>query len=142
METTLLEKSAVGYVYNNTELSNRIMDTIEKIESWTKKHEYRINGNLNQYKKESDSMLEGISKNQKKKINKYILYLDKHMTLKRVNSFLHLLSKKMKMEKVYIKTSLKEENIQKSRIKMLAARKIYENLLVEYKKEKGDFYKN
>ena len=142
METKLLEKTAVGYVYNNTELSNRIIETIEKIESWAKQHEYRITGNLDQYKKESASKLEGVSKNQKKKINKYVLYLDKHMTLKRANSFLHLLSKQMKMEKVYIKISLKEETIQKSRMKMLAARKIYENLLAEYKTEKGDFYKN
>lgn len=135
---TLEKPKIMNYVYNSSELSNRVNETMEKIENWIKENNYRINKPI--YRIEVKNLY-GTSKNQDKKINKCIFALDKKLTLRKVNYFFHLLSKITGVEKIYVKVSEKEENIQKSRKKMLALRTLYEQVLAEYKNEKGDFYK-
>lgn len=141
MET--LEKKHVNYIYNDVELAKEVNLIVEKIKHWIKNNDYQISGNIDQYfdiDKYSD--MRYISMNQTKKINKYIFYLNNKLSLKRVNSFFCLLSRLLKLERVYVKTSLKEQTIQETRKKMKIAKESYEKLLKEYKEEKGNFYKN
>jgi hypothetical protein len=77
-----------------------------------------------------------------KKINKYIIGLEKHISMRKANSFFHLLTKTCGYNSVRIKYSEKEEKIKNARKLMLKAKETYENLLNEYKTEKGDYYKN
>ena len=72
---------------------------------------------------------DNISKNQLKKINKYIIGLEKHISMRKANSFFHLLTKTCGYNPVRIKYSEKEEKIKNARKLMLKAKETYENLL-------------
>lgn len=129
------------YVYTETELKAKISKTLEKIETWVRIMDYRIVGDIKIYKNMPIST-HNISKNQLKKVNKYLNGVNKKMTLRNVNSLLHLLYKTFEpIEKVQIKKSLKEEEIQKKRKEWLKFRDEAEKALLEYKTEKGDYYK-
>jgi len=129
------------YVYTETELKAKINKTLEKIETWVRIMDYRIVGDIKIYKNMSIST-HNLSKNQLKKVNKYLNGVNKKMTLRNVNSLLHLLYKTFEpIEKVQIKKSLKEEEIQKKRKEWLKFRDEAEKALLEYKTEKGDYYK-
>jgi len=129
------------YVYTETELKAKINKTLEKIETWVRIMDYRIVGDINIYKNMPIST-HNLSKNQLKKVNKYLNGVNKKMTLRNVNSLLHLLYKTFEpIEKVQIRKSLKEEEIQKKRKEWLKLRDEAENALLEYKTEKGDYYK-
>lgn len=142
METimmTLEKPKLVSYTYSSSELSNRVNETIEKVENWIKENNYRISKPT--YRVEAKCFYP-LSKNQEKKINKIILsLLNKKITIRKSNYFFHLLSKILGYEKIYIKVSEKEEAIQNARKKMKALKSLYEQALIEYKTEKGDFYK-
>ncbi len=134
METTV---KSVDYTYNKIELEKKIDNLIDLIEDWCKKNDYRIIGTLtneipNFYK---------ISKTKLKKINKYIIGLEKHMTMRKINSFFHLLTKIGSSNPVRIQYSEREMKIQETRKQMLKAKDIYESLLKNYKEEKGNYYK-
>jgi len=129
------------YVYTETELKAKINKTLEKIETWVRIMDYRIVGDIKIYKNMSIST-HNLSKNQLKKVNKYLNGVNKKMTLRNVNSLLHLLYKTFEpIEKVQIKKSLKEEEIQKKRKEWIEFRDEAEKTLLEYKTEKGDYYK-
>ena len=140
METTLY----TNYTYNKVELQNRIINIISTIEDWCMENDYRIEGlPVGLYKmKLALSTNDNISKNQLKKINKYIIGLEKHISMRKANSFFHLLTKTCGYNPVRIKYSEKEEKIKNARKLMLKAKETYENLLKEYKTEKGDYYKS
>jgi len=136
----ILERKTV-YAYTRKELKAKINSTIDKIEAWVSLMDYRFIGDINKYKKMRIPVY-NISKNQLKKINKYLNTLNKKMTMRKVNSFLHLFYKTFEpKEKVQIKKSLKEEEIQRKRKAWLKLRDDAETALLEYKIEKGDYYK-
>ena len=134
METTV---NSVDYTYNKVELENKIENIINLIKDWCKRNDYRIDGiptsELSDYS--------NISKTKLKKINKFIIGLEKHITMRRSNMFFHLLTKLCGNSPVRIKYSEKEEKIQSLRKQMLKAKEVYETLLSEYKTEKGNYYK-
>jgi len=146
METTT--KNTVNYIYNTMELKNEIIKTIESIEKWADSNDYRIKGNITEFKFEvlKYENLSDLSIKKMKKICKYIFFINNHKTLKRINSFfsiLHrLLSTTNSINSIKISVSEKEEKIQMARKKMKEAKETYETLLKLYKEEKGDFYKD
>ena len=144
MET--MTKKTVNYIYNKQELKNEMIKTIESIEKWCDSNNYRIKGDISNFKFEIlriDNLWD-LSKRQMKSINKYMFYLKNYMTLKKVNSFFSLIHKMLKtnsVQPIRILISEKEEKIQMTRKKMKEAKESYETLLKVYKEEKGDFYK-
>lgn len=136
METTLVN---TDYTYNKVELENKIENTIKLIKDWSKRKNYRIEGTPTN--KLDD--FQHLSKTTLKKINKYIIGLEKHITMRRSNMFFHLLNNLYTHgnNPVRIKYSEKEEKIQKARKEMLKAKELYETLLSVYKTEKGNYYK-
>ena len=136
-----LEKTKNVYVYTEKELKAKINKTLEKIKTWVRIMDYRIIGDINIYKNMDITTL-NLSKNQLKKVNKYLNRVNKKITLRNVNSLLYLLYKTFEpTEKVQIRKSLKEEKIQKKRKKWLKLRDEAGKALLEYKNEKGDYYK-
>jgi len=140
METT--EVKGITYTYNKYEISETINKTIDKIEKIIKDNNYVVNGDINQYKNLGDKMVcLNLSKNQMKKIQKYCYWIDRKPSLKKINSFFSLLSRLFQLEKVYVKISIEEQEIQKARKEWIKARNEAERLLINYKTIKGDFYK-
>ena len=151
METTL--KAGVTYTYNTNELDKMICNTIDKIKEIVKENDYQVTTNkkasgfpdpkgyspLDEYQ-----VLEwkDFSKSQLKKIQKYCYWIDKNPSLKKINTFLGILSRFFGIERVHVKISLKEEQIQKARKAWVAARNEADKALKAYKEVKGDFYKN
>ncbi len=139
MET--LEKTN-DYVYTATELKIKKNKTINKINQWSDIMDYRIVGNIDNYKR-TNIPVGNISKNQLKKLNAYSNGLNNKMTLRKVNAYLNLLYKVLESsEKVQIRKSLKEVEIQKARKKWLKLRNEAEYSLLGYKYEKGNYYKD
>ena len=129
------------YVYTEKELKTKINKTLEKIETWVGIMDYRLTDDINIYKN-MNILTYNLSKNQLKKINKYLNGVNKKMTLRNVNSLLHLLYKTFEpIKKIQVKKSEKEEEIQKKRKEWLKLRDKAEKALLEYKNEKGDYYK-
>lgn len=122
-----------------------IESTFKKIQEYSDAKGYRIKGNLKQ-----PTNLIGMSKlsfdsNKKKKVlRNYINRLDKKMNLSTINRFLHFLFKKIyKMDAApSVELSEKEIKIQSLRKAWKKAFDESEKLRIEYRKEKGDFYKN
>lgn len=140
METTKLVHAT--YTYNKVELTNRIILIINGnggIKEWCENNDYRLDSLGFKIDLSKNDQL---SKNQLKKINKYIIGLEKKLTMRKINSFFHLLTKTCGCEWTRVKYSEKEEKIQKARKEMLKAKESYENLLSIYKTEKGDYYKS
>ena len=142
METTAMKY--INYTYNKVDLQKRITNTIGLIEDWCIKNDYLIeNLPIGLYKfKIALSENDNISRNQLKKINRYIVGLEKHITMRRANKFFQILTDNCGYGKVRIKYSEKEQKIQDTRKKMLQAKEAYESLLKIYKEEKGDYYKS
>jgi hypothetical protein len=149
METTV--KSGIEYTYNKSEIDNKICNTIDKIKKVIKNNDYQVIGKEIDFSKPKGySQLDeyyclewkDFSKNQMKKIQKYCYWVEKNPSLRKINTFLNLLSKYFEIEKVRVKVSKKEEQIQKARKEWLKARDEADRLLQSYKKEKGTFYKD
>lgn len=139
---TLEKTTTVNYIYTEKELNTKINQTIDKIKKWSKSMYYRFNNDIDIYTK-MYFKTEHISKNQLKKINKFIIGLNNKMTLRKVNSFLHLIYKTFEpIKKVQVKKSEKELEIQRKRKEWLKLRDEAEKALSDYKKEKGNYYKN
>lgn len=133
-----LEKNV--YAYTESELKERMSNTIDEIKKWSNYMGYRIVGDIDNLKT-NRIPVGNLSKSQLKKINQMMLILEKKMTLRNVNLFLHLITKLFTWEKVQIKVSEKEEAIQKARKEWKKSQAESEKLLQIYKQEKGNFYK-
>ena len=150
METTV--KSGIEYTYNKIEIDKKICNTIDFIKKVIKDNDYQVTSNIKiDFTKVKDYSpideyycLEwrDFSKNQMKKIQKYCYWVEKNPSLRKINTFLNLLSKYFEIEKVRVKVSLREEQIQKARKEWLKAREESERLLTNYKTTKGNFYKS
>lgn len=126
--------------------TTNIESTFKKIQDYADAKGYRIKGNL----KQSTNML-GITKSlsfdsnrQKKILRNYINRLDKRMSMAHINIFLNFLFKK-----IYKADSAPSIELSEREVKIQTARKAWkkafaesEKLRMEYRKEKGDFYKN
>lgn len=134
----------------HTELLEANIDNVDaimkKIQEYATLNNYRIlGGEL----KLPTTMLGGKkalrfeSKKKKKVLRAYINRLDKHMGLAQINCFLHFLFKKIyELDKApYVELSEKEIKIQTARKAWKKAAAEAEKLRAEYRKEKGDFYK-
>jgi len=146
MEATI--KSRVEYTYDKVILAAKINSTIENIEKWIAANEYRVIGKFPTKELLSDQRVgiyaaawSNISKSKMKEIQKRIIWIERKMTLRNVNSFLNLLSKIFGCDKVQVKISYKEEQIQIARKQWVKAKEEAERLLAVYKFQKGDFYK-
>ena len=132
-----------NYIYDNQELTNKVLETVTKIEQFAKENDYQIKGDLSEIKDFKDKIIFE-SKNQKKKVNYAIQRIDKKMNLRSVNYFLHIIFKNIlnSENRVRILPSEKEVRIQTARKRWKEAQAISDKLLLEYKTEKGSFYKD
>jgi len=134
---------------NHTELLEANSENVEmifnKIRDYANLKGYRIMNTL-----KVPTNLIGFNKslhfdsNKKKKVlRNYINRLDKKVQLATANKFLHFLFKKIyKLDTApSVELSEKEIKIQSARKAWKKAQAEAEKLRVEYKKEKGDFYK-
>jgi hypothetical protein len=134
MEATV--DNGVNYTYNKSELKNVINNTIDIIENVVKNNNYRVTGKIQNIDK-----IDNISKNQMKKIQKYCFWITNKPTLKRINTFFGILTQNFGIGRIRINVSAKEEAIQNARKAWLKSQAESDKLLMEYKKEKGFFYK-
>jgi hypothetical protein len=137
MENTMI--AGVTYTYNVNEMNEKISETIDFIKNWADENNYRIIGNIENYK---NLPVINLSKSKMKQIQKYCFWISQKPSLKKINSFFSLLSKTYGVERVQVKVSAKEEAIQNARKQWLKARNESDKLLKAYKEEKGNFYKN
>ena len=138
METTV--NNRVDYITDKVKLAEKINETIGRIEKWIKENDYRVSGDLSKYKNITFSG-KHVSHNKVKEINKRIFWMENKLTLRKVNSFFYTLSKAFELEKIHVRISKKEEEIQKARKEWLKARNEADRLHQIYIAEKGDFYK-
>ena len=82
------------------------------------------------------------SQNQRKKYNNAINRVVKKTTRRSANRLLYVISKITGENKVQVNIGIKEREIQSKRKAWIKLRDEANNALAEYKKEKGDFYKN
>ena len=136
METTL--EQGITYTYNQSELNKVINNTLDTIAKIVKENNYQVTGEIKHYNLDC----KGLSKTQMKRLQRYCFWIDGKPTLRRINTFFGLLTRYFGIERVKVKVSLKEEKIQKARKEWLKAREESDRLLLIYKKEKGNFYKN
>lgn len=127
----------VNYTYNKSELVNVINETIDKIEYVVKNNNYQVSGKIKHIEK-----IDYLSNNQMKKIQKYCFWINNKPTLKRINTFFGILTRNLEIERIRINVSVKEETIQNARKAWLKSQAESEKFLLEYKKEKGNFYKS
>lgn len=132
--TTLLEVSLVN-----------IENTFSKIKEYADQKGYRIIGDL-----KTPTTILGFkkspsfdSKNQMKVVRYYINRLDKKVGMRMANQFLHFLFKKIyKLDCTpSVDLSEKEVKIQSARKKWKQLQADCEKARIEYRSEKGDFYK-
>jgi hypothetical protein len=131
-------ENGVNYTYNKSELKNVINNTIDIIENVVKNNKFQVSGKI----RNIDKFDKNISKNQMKKIQKYCFWISNKPTLRRINTFFGILTQNFCIGRIRIKVSAKEEAIQNTRKAWLKAQAESEKLLMEYKKEKGNFYKS
>lgn len=82
------------------------------------------------------------SQNQRKKYNSAINTVVKKPTRRSINRLLYIISKITGENKIEVMIGTKERSIQAKRKAWLKLRDEADKALAEYKKEKGDFYKN
>lgn len=135
-----LEK--ITEIKTNENLVNYIELTLKRISKKIKEEQYQFNLNL------EDIVIpvyeiKNLSWTRTKKINKKLRKVNRIMTPRSINMTLNYIFKKsLSMNiSVSIKSSLKEEIIQRKRREWKKQRDIANKLLQEYKDEKGDYYK-
>ncbi len=139
METKNLEIT----IYRGKDLLSYFKTTLDNVYSEIEKNNYRVS------KSKSDFSLDAykwndISYNRTKKVNKSLRRLNKTMSIKCMNITISWILKNVIKQNdlsFNVKTSLKEETIQKKRKLWLEAKTKADQLQMEYKQEKGDFYK-
>lgn len=131
---TLLEANAVN-----------VQVTFDKIQKYADDNGFRIMGEMKTEKNllGFTKQLSFDSKHKMKTLRNYINRLDKKVGFKTANLFLHFLFKKVyKVEaSVSVELSEKETKIQTLRKSWKKAFAESEKLRLEYRTEKGDFYK-
>jgi len=131
--------NSVEYTYNTNEMKTIINNSIRQIEDYITINDYKVVGDIKYIDNQNS---DHISKNQMKKIQKYCFWISKKPTLRRINSFLSLLYRTYRIEKIRINISDKEVAIQNAKKEWKKSLAETEKLLYEYKKEKGNFYKD
>lgn len=126
-----------------TELENNYYEIVNKINELIKERDYqlKIDGEESEmiYLKPN---FNDLSQNARKNLAKRLYFIDKKFTRRTMNIFF-LIAFKLGVtdKKVYIDLGKKEKDIIKSRKVWTIMRDKAEQALLEYKKEKGDFYK-
>lgn len=169
MET--LEKKQVEYVYDAKSLNALVKGFCKDAESLIKEREYQISDDSKESLQKMmgynwTPLFEVMSKNRRKKFNKYLRRFNNKKSLYSMNLFFHFLYKDILtlgevdekkeqvnkwwtriiktpkgFKKVKVEPSLKHLTIQEKRKKWKEAQAVAEKLLAEYKEEKGDYYK-
>jgi hypothetical protein len=133
------------YVYNSSELTNKINETVSKIDANVKQNNFQVSGDLSKISSSNlQEAISNLSKKGLKKINRAILRFECRNTMRSTNLFLHYVMKDILKsdERIKISPSVKEISIHVKREAWKNAQKIAAQLLKEYKEEKGDFYKS
>lgn len=169
MET--LEKKVTTLVYDAKELNGLTKEFCKNAQAIIKERNYQISDESNEslermIKHDWTPLFNGMSSNRRKKFNKYLRRFNLKKSLYTMNLFFHFLYNKVLIlgevdEKKEVKTSwwtkitrtpkgfkkvkinqpLKHQMIQEKRKKWKEAQVIADTLLLEYKDEKGDYYK-
>tara|TARA_R110000851_G_scaffold293087_1_gene447656 strand:+ start:809 stop:1246 length:438 start_codon:yes stop_codon:yes gene_type:complete len=125
------------------ELENNYYEIVKRINEIVKEKNYYLKvGSV-----ESDLIslipnVNELSQNARKNLAKRLHFVDKKKSRRAIN-ILFLVSFKLGVieEKIYVDISKKEKEIQKKRKVYVIMRKKTEEAFLEYKKEKGNFYK-
>lgn len=169
MET--INKKHVTLIYNEKELSTMAKEFCADALSIIKEREYQISDESKEslermIKLDWTPLFANMSKNRKKKFNRYVNRYYKNKSLYTMNTLFHFIynsvlilgevdeHKEVKskwwtlitrtpkgFKKVKIESSAKHQAIQEKRKKWKEAQAIADTLLAEYKTEKGDYYK-
>ena len=129
-------------IYRGRELGTFAQTTLERVFEEIKKKNYRCNLLKDEVNLDVSKFTK-CSYNRTKKINRSLRRLNKTMTIKSMNIVIswilhHVIGEKQSFN---VKVSQKEETIQNKRKLWLEARTKADKLLLEYKEEKGNFYK-
>ena len=168
MET--IEKKETTLVYDAKSLNDLAKGFCKDAQTLIKEREYQISDESKEslermIKFNWTSIFGNMSKNRRKKFNKYLRRFNKRKSLHSMNLFFHFLYNKVltlgdvdkkevkenwwtrtiitpkDFKKVKISPSKKHLLIQEKKKKWKEAQAISEKLLLEYKTEKGDYYK-
>ncbi len=115
-----------------------LKEAVKQIRKFADEKGYRIIGEI----LENDLKFE--TKSTQKTCRDYLTKMKEKMGMSIANRFLHFLHKKVyKIEKAapFVEYSEKELKIKLARVAWRNSMKKTEDLMIEYKKEKGDFYK-
>jgi len=127
--------------FTNEQLTSEIKSILTSVKEQSIKHDWLIHGNIDLTDQEIQDL---IKLKREKSTNAYKDFIQSlyraqfKQTKKAYNMFLRKLSS---VNKIHITVGLKEQAIQDKRKKWLELRKAAELALLEYKVEKGDFYK-
>ena len=140
MEALKIEKGS--YVYHSYELATRVKEVLDRTKEWAKDNDYQIIGDLDL--SELSSVITGMSKTGKKKINKKVVGLALYPSIRRANLFCNYIAKhvlKLDSNPMKFDVPVKEAEIKKARKEWVKYRDLAQAALVTYKAEKGDYYK-
>jgi len=141
METQI--KNSIRMQFSKTELEHNYYETIKTISEVVKDKDWLISIDG----EETDIIylkpdFGNLSKNARKNLAKRMYYVDKKKSRKTINTFF-LVARRLGVldNKVYITLGNKEREIQRKRKVWTIMRDKSQQALIDYKKEKGDFYK-
>jgi hypothetical protein len=147
METNTLERTGNRMDTNNPkELVNIYNEFIKKLQEKVKNTKY--NGEAVYTLTEKPSELSALQLNESgiRNIKRFKRYLKHAMyggSVNSINKLLHLVHKRiLKLDKYPRLVSVKHDKIQKLKSEWKKQQLIADQMLAEYKKEKGDFYKS
>jgi len=137
METQIKEMLK-GY-----DLINKTIETIELAEKVIKENDWQIKGDVDELKKFDMSHYQMLSKNNIKRLNRYIWWFTEKPSISNINRFFHFIcTRVLKTDKrVRVYPSIREQEIQAARKRWKDVQKVEQELLKKYKEIKGDFYK-
>jgi hypothetical protein len=124
------------------DLKSYIENTLKTVNEYVKHNNFRISMDPESLVVDLDK-IRNFSHTCDKHVNARLRQLNRKQSIRRINTTMHWLFKHILGEAKYpvVKISEKEELIQKKRKEWKEARDKAEELLKEYKKEKGNFYK-
>jgi hypothetical protein len=123
-----------------TATKQNIEKAIQSIKNYSLSKGYQITGDINIIIPDN---IQFESKSKEKVLRKYLWKVTNFPTMDQSNRFLHFLCKKILKfgESPKVQFSEKELAIKKAKVSWKKAKEESDRLLLEYKKEKGDFYK-
>lgn len=166
-----IEKKQIEFVYNEKDLSELAKGFCNDVQEIIEEREYQISDESRESLEKMSkhnwiSLFGNMSKNRRKKFNKYLRRFNNKKSLYSINLFFHFLYKDVLtlgevdekkeevnkwwtriirtpkgFKKVKVEPSKKHLTIQEKRKKWKEAQAIANQLLTEYKEEKGDYYK-